>query len=81
MKQYTWKLSENVLNAFLREHNLLDSEVKDGSILMKNHPYRIIFDNEEEGIEILESLPLRVIVSFQLFQGGETVAIIRKLRK
>jgi hypothetical protein len=77
---YSWTPSENVLSCFLREHNLLESEIKDGSILNRNHPYRIIFDNQEEGSEILAQLPLKVLVSFQLFQGQETVAIIRKLK-
>jgi len=77
---YTWTPSENVLNCFLREHNLLESEIKDGSILNRNHPYRIIFDNQDEGLEILEQLPMKVLVSFQLFQRKATVAIIRKLK-
>lgn len=77
---YTWTPSENVLNCFLREHNLLESEIRDGSILNRNHPYRIIFDNQDEGLEILDNLPMKVLVSFQLFQGQETVAIIRKLK-
>ena len=75
----SWTPSPTVLNCFLREHNLLDSEIKDGSILNRNHPYRIIFDSQEEGLDILTQLPLKVLVSFQVFQGGETIAIIRKL--
>lgn len=77
---YTWTPSKDVLNCFLREHNLLESEIKEGSILNRDHPYRIIFDDRNEGLEILDNLPLKVLVSFQVFQGQETVAIIRKLR-
>ena len=75
----TWTPAQDVLNCFLREHNLIESEIKDGSILNRNHPYRIIFDSQTEGLEILSQLPLKVLVSFQVFQGGETIAIIRKL--
>lgn len=77
----TWTPSHTVLNGFLREHNLLESEIKDGSILNRNHPYRIIFDSQTEGLDILAQLPLKVLVSFQVFEGGETIAIIRKLKK
>lgn len=76
-----WTPAQNVLNCFLREHNLLESEIKEGSILNRNHPYRIIFDSQEEGLDILAQLPLKVLVSFQLFEGGETIAIIRRLKK
>ena len=77
----SWTPAQNVLNCFLREHNLLESEIREGSILNRNHPYRVIFDSQEEGLEILAQLPLKVLVSFQVFQGGETVAIIRRLKK
>jgi hypothetical protein len=77
----SWTPAQNVLNCFLREHNLLESEIREGSILNRNHPYRVIFDSQEEGLEILAQLPLKVLVSFQLFEGGETVAIIRRLKK
>ena len=77
----SWTPAQNVLNCFLREHNLLESEIREGSILNRNHPYRIIFDSQEEGLDILAQLPLKVLVSFQLFEGGETVAIIRRLKK
>ena len=77
----TWTPSPTVLNCFLREHNLLESEIREGSILNRNHPYRIIFDSQTEGLEILAQLPLKVLVSFQVFEGGETIAIIRKLKK
>ena len=77
----TWTPSPTVLNCFLREHNLIESEIKDGSILNRNHPYRIIFDSQEEGLDILAQLPLKVLVSFQVFEGGETIAIIRRLKK
>lgn len=77
----SWTPAQNVLNCFLREHNLLESEIREGSILNRNHPYRIIFDSQEEGLEILAQLPLKVLVSFQVFEGGETVAIIRRLKK
>jgi hypothetical protein len=77
----SWTPAQNVLNCFLREHNLLESEIREGSILNRNHPYRILFNSQEEGLEILGALPLKVLVSFQLFEGGETVAIIRRLKK
>lgn len=77
----TWTPSPTVLNCFLREHNLLESEIREGSILNRNHPYRIIFDSQTEGLDILAQLPLKVLVSFQVFEGGETIAIIRKLKK
>ena len=77
----SWTPAQNVLNCFLREHNLLESEIREGSILNRNHPYRILFDSQEEGLDILAQLPLKVLVSFQLFEGGETVAIIRRLKK
>jgi hypothetical protein len=77
----SWTPAQNVLNCFLREHNLLESEIREGSILNRNHPYRILFDSQTEGLEILGALPLKVLVSFQLFEGGETVAIIRRLKK
>ena len=77
----SWTPATNVLNCFLREHNLLESEIREGSILNRNHPYRIIFDSQEEGLDILAQLPLKVLVSFQVFEGGETIAIIRRLKK
>lgn len=76
-----WTPSKNALKCFLAEHTLTEQEVAKGDIMVNNYPYRIIFDNPAEGAGILDSLPTEVLVSFQLLNGGETVAIVRKLKR
>ena len=76
-----WTPSRTALKCFLAEHTLIKEEVEEGSIWVNNYPYRIIFDDPAEVAGMLDNLPMQVLVSFQLLNGGDTVAIIRKLRK
>ena len=70
----------SILRAFVREHVLTSQEVDDGFIVINNYPYQILFDDLNDGIKIMESLPKKVLVSFQTLTGGLAVAVIRIIR-
>ena len=70
----------SVLRAFVREHWLTSQEVDDGFIVINRYPYQILFDDLNDGIKIMESLPKKVLVSFQTLTGGLAVAVIRIIR-
>ena len=70
----------SILRAFAREHVLTSQEVDDGFIVINNYPYQILFDDLNDGIKIMESLPKKVLVSFQTLTGGLAVAVIRIIR-
>ena len=69
-----------VLRAFVKELTLTYQEVDDGFIEVNKYPYQILFDDLNDGIKIMESLPKKVLVSFQTLTGGLAVAVIRIIR-
>jgi len=69
-----------VLRAFIQEHTLTKEEVDSGFILNRGFPYTICFDKLDDGLIILENLPLNVLVSFQTLQGGLAYAVVRILK-
>lgn len=72
------KKKKNIISAFLHSIILHQDDINDGVLWNRNYPYQIVFENPEEGCFIIDNLPHRVIVSYQLHEGGETFAVIRK---
>jgi hypothetical protein len=70
-----------VLRAFIQEHILTPEEVDSGVIVNRKFPYTICFDKLDDGLIILENLPMKVLVSFQTLQGGLAYAVVRILKE
>jgi hypothetical protein len=70
-----------VLRAFIHEHTLTAEEVDSGFVLNRGFPYTIYFDKLDDGLIILENLPMKVLVSFQTLQGGLAYAVVRILKE
>jgi len=70
-----------VLRAFIKEHTLTAEEVDSGVIINRKFPYTICFDKLDDGIIILEDLPMKVLVSFQTLRGGPAYAVVRILKE
>lgn len=75
---------KEVLRAFIKEHLLTSEEVDQGFIENRGFPYTICFDKLQDGLIILENLPVlpvKVLVSFQTLQGGLAYAVVRILKE
>lgn len=71
------KRKEHIISAFLQTRILHQDDIDEGYIWNVNYPYQICFENSEEGKRIIDNLPVKVIVSFQVHVGGATFAVIR----
>lgn len=71
------KRKKNIISAFLQTRILHQDDIDEGYLWNVNYPYQICFEDSEEGRKIIDNLPAKVIVSFQIHIGGSTFAVVR----